>query len=128
MPYTGPGERQSLVATKATKHGAAVVEYGHPGIAAKSTQAAGAYPNAANALAAQNIAVGEEMVVFLTGIHEVASSAITGAVSVGTPLYIVAADNTLTTTASGNVKFGRVSEVDSATGRVLVNLNLRDTI
>lgn len=129
MPSEGPGSRYSVIATKAAIHGRPVVENGHPGIAAKSTQAAPAYPTTTNATAAKNIAIGEEMVIMLTGLHEIPSSLLPAGAVAGTPLWIVAADNTLqNATAAGRVKFGVVSSIDATLGRALVNLNLRDTL
>jgi hypothetical protein len=99
MPAEGPGERYSVVATKAVAHGAPAVENRHPGIAAKSAQAQPAAVSVANALAAQQIAVGEEMVIMLTGLHDFPSSFLPVAAAVGDPLWIRTADNSLTNQA-----------------------------
>lgn len=136
MPIEGPGSRYSVVASKATRHGAPVVENFHPGIAAKSSQVEPMVASAANALLAQNIAIGEEMVIMLAGIHEVAVADLPAGAVVGAPLWITTADNGLADAAealtgglteAGYVKFGRISSIDVALGRAMVNLNLRDT-
>jgi hypothetical protein len=128
MPIEQPGSRYSVVATKATSHGKPAVEKNHPGIAAKSAQAAPAYPSVANALAAQQIAIGEEFVIMLTGAHEVAVADLPAGAAVGDAVFIRVADNVLVNAAgAGIVKFGRISSIDTALGRSLVNLNLRDT-
>lgn len=128
MPIEGPGSRYSVVATKATVHGAPAVENAHPGIAAKSSQVEPMVASAANALLAQNIAIGEEMVIMLAGAHEVAVADLPAGAAAGDPLWITEADNSLADAAgAGLVKFGRISSIDVALGRALVNLNLRDT-
>lgn len=134
MPYEGEGQRYSVAATKATAHGKPVVENRHPGFAAKSAQAAPMAVSVANALLAQQIEVGEEMVIMLTGVHEVAVADLPGGAAVGDRIYITLADNVLTTHAiatTGDVleaayaKFGIISSIDATLGRALVNLNLR---
>lgn len=128
MPAEQEGVRFSCVATKAGAHGDPAVELNHPGIAAKSSQAAPAYPSAANALAAQQIAVGEEQVIMLNGAHEIRSALLPAGAAAGDALWIAVADNTLANAAgAGLVKFGRISSIDATLGRALVNLNLRDT-
>lgn len=128
MPETGPGKRFSTLATKATAHGKPVIEKNHPGIAFKSTQTPPAYPSAANALLVPNIAIGEEFVIDMTGLHEVDHALLPGGAVVGDALWIVIADNTLAlAAAAGRVPFGRVSEINATSGRDQVNLNLRGT-
>lgn len=128
MPTEGPGSRFSVVATKATAHGKCAVERHHPGVAAKSTQAAPAYPSVANALAAQQIAIGEEFVIMLTGLHEVLVADLPAGAVAGDAVFIREADNVLVNAAgAGIIKFGRISSIDATLGRALVNLNLRDT-
>jgi hypothetical protein len=137
MPAEGPGSRYSVVATKATVHGRPVVENKHPGIAAKSAQAAPAAVSVANATAAQAIAIGEEMVIMLAGLHDVAVSLLPGSAAVGDPLWITIADNVLANAATAltggvteaaYVKFGVISSIDTTLGISQVNLNLRDTL
>jgi len=99
MPSEGPGSRYSVLATKAVAHGAPAVENRHPGIAAKSAQAQPAAVSVANALAAQQIAIGEEMVIMLAGLHDFPSSFLPAAAAVGDPLWIRTADNSLTNQA-----------------------------
>lgn len=99
MPYEAPGSRFSTVATKATVHGDPAVEHKHPGIAAKSSQAAPAVPSVANALAAQQIAIGEELVIMLLGLHEVDTDLLPGGAAAGDALYIAEADNSLLSAA-----------------------------
>lgn len=95
MPAEGPGVRQSLIATKATEHGAPVVEKKHPGIAAKSAQVEPMAATAANALLADNIGIGEEFVVMLGGVHEIPSALLPGGAVEGDGLWIREADNLL---------------------------------
>jgi hypothetical protein len=128
MPYEGPGERYSVIATKAAIHGRPAVENGHGGIAAKSSQAAPATVSTANATAAQAIAIGEEMVIMMHGVHEVPSALLPGGAIAGTPLWIVAADNSLANAAAaGRTKFGIVDSIDAVLGRALVNLTQRSS-
>lgn len=95
MPAEGPGTRFSTPATKATTHGAPVVELGHPGIAAKSSQVEPMAATAANALLAVEIEVGEEMVIMLAGLHPVAADLLPAGADEGDPLWIDTSDNTL---------------------------------
>lgn len=100
MPAEGPGSRYSVLATKAVAHGAPAVENRHPGIAAKSAQAQPAAVSVASALAAQQIGVGEEMVIMLAGLHEfLPTSLLPAGAAVGDPLWIRTADNSLTNQA-----------------------------
>lgn len=137
MPSEGAGERYSVVATKAVVHGKPAVEKKHPGIAAKSAQAAPAAVSVANATAAQQIAIGEEFVIMLTGLHDVAVADLPGGAAVGDPLYIEIADNSLANAAEAltsglveaeYVKFGRISAIDATLGIAQVNLDLRSTL
>lgn len=128
MPYEGPGERYSAIATKATTHGAPAVELNHPGIAAKSAQVAPMVPSVANATVAQQIAIGEEFVIMMSGSHEVATSLLPAGYAVGTQLWIATADNSLqSAAAAGRVKFGVIDDIDATRGVAHVNLNLRGT-
>lgn len=134
MPLEGPGRRYSVTATKATSHGKPAVELAHPGIAAKSTQVAPMVPSVANAALAVQIGIGEEFVIMLTGVHEVAVADLPAGAAAGDPLYIKASDNTLhkavdavTSGAlnAGFFKFGVIDSIDTTLGRAQVNLNLR---
>lgn len=143
MPAEAPGSRESVIATKATTHGKAVVEYGIPGQAAKSTQALPAYPSVANALAAQQIGVGEEFVIMTAGRHTfdaaltpLPGAAVAGADLTRSALYIRHSDNSLVLAATalaagvlqaGFSKFGLLIFVDTVFNRYDVNLNLRST-
>lgn len=136
MPLEGPGARFDVIATKATSHGAPATELGHPGIAAKSAQIAPGVPSVASAAAAVLIAIGEDFVIMLTGVHEVATSLLPGGTVAGSKLYIKESDNTLALAATalttgllnaGFLKFGVVDSIDSGHGRAQVNLNLRGT-
>lgn len=136
MPSEGPGARFSCVATKASVHGNPVVEVGHAGIGAKSGQPAPAAVSVANATAAQAIAIGDDMVVMMEGLHTFASSFLPGGAAVGNPVYIRASDNALVLAATaltagvlnaGFWKFGLISEIDTALARVSINLSRRDS-
>lgn len=130
MPLEGPGRRFAATATKATTHGAHTVELNHAGIAAKSQQIAPMAPSVANAALAVAIAIGEEFVIMMDGVHELATSALPGGTVAGSQLYIRPADNTLHlagATAAGDVKFGVVDEIDTTHGRAQVNLSQRSS-
>jgi hypothetical protein len=123
MPYERPGQGYYATATKALTHGDPCTEDGVVGVAIK--QKAPAWDAG---LADQDaIAIGEAFHIRTKGIHQVAF--VTGAAK-GDPIYIVAADNTLTETASGNIKFGRVVEIEgqrgTPTGFMRVDLDLKD--
>jgi len=111
MPEQGPGQRQDVEATKATSHGAPVVEMGLPGIAAKSEQAAPAYPTPENALAAQQIAIGERFVIMLSGKVAVSYDDLPEGADEGNPLWIRVADNGLTLSPAA----GGANEVQTLT-------------
>jgi hypothetical protein len=126
MPIEGPGRRYVAVATKATTHGAPVVELNHAGVAAKSAQIAPMTPSVANAAIAQQIAIGETFVIMLGGRHEVATASLPGGAVAGTQLWITPADNSLkSATAAGLVKFGVIDSIDTVRARALVNLDQR---
>jgi hypothetical protein len=136
MPMEGPGRRYDATATKATAHNQPVVELNHPGIAAKSTQIAPAAPSVANAIAAQQIAIGEDFVIMLDGDHTFASSFLPSGAAAGSQLYIKASDNSLHLAVdavtsgvlnAGFLKFGVVDYIDTTNAVVSVNLNLRST-
>lgn len=128
MSVQQPGERYSTVATKPLRHKQPAIEDGHPGVGLKSAQPAPMVPNAANAAAAEAIAVGEEFVIALTGAWPIEVDLLPAAAAVGDPLWITEADNALAAAGgAGLVKFGRISSIDATLGLALVNLNLRDT-
>lgn len=130
MPLEAPGRRYDASATKATTHGAPTVELNHAGIAAKSAQVAPMAPSVANAAIAQQIAVGEDFVIMMDGVHEVATNLLPAGTVAGSQLFIRPADNTLHlagATAAGDVKFGLVDEIDATLGRAQVNLTQRSS-
>jgi hypothetical protein len=136
MPLESPGSRFSVIATKATTHGAPATELGHPGVAAKSDQAAPMAVSLANAAIAQQIGIGEEFVIMLAGGHEVATSLLPVGAVAGSKLYIKESDNSLVLAATalssgvlqaGYLRFGVIDSIDSTHGRAAVNLNLRST-
>jgi hypothetical protein len=127
MPYERPGQGHYTTATKATTHGALVVEDSVVGIAIKqkavSWQAG---------LAAQNqIGIGEAFHIRTKGVRQVPFLA--GSVK-GTSLYIITATNVLTAsaqTAPTGYKVGKVVEVQgqrgTPTGFMRVDLDLKDS-
>lgn len=128
MSVQQPGERFSVAATKAVRHKRPAIELGHPGIALKSANPDPMVPNAANAALAEQIAVGEEMVIALSGAWPVEVALLPAGAVAGAALWIDPADNSLEAAAgAGLVKFGRISSIDATLGLALVNLNLRDT-
>lgn len=139
MPYEGPGQRTDRVLTRApVQHGDPVVEDGIPGRAAKSTQGLGGVPNAANAAAAREIAVGETFVLQHGGIGSIRADLLPAGAAEGDALYIDEDDNTLADAAealtgglveAGYRKFGLLVDMidESSEDHVLVNFDLRDT-
>lgn len=127
MPYQGPGLRQEATATKVVNHGDPVVENNFSGSAFKTAQL-GTFV-APNAAAVRQIAIGEKFVIELGGMQEVPFAKIVGgaaAAPLGTPLYIVKADNNVTPaagTVGTTVKFGVVAEVITARSVIRVNTN-----
>jgi hypothetical protein len=130
MPYERPGERHYATATKAVAHGLPVVEGGVVGVAIKQIA-----PPAGTGLTDPlntTIQIGEKFVIDVKGIVEVPNTGPGMAAAVkGTPVYIVAADNTLTTTGPAGGKFGRVTELPgerkTPTGYCRVNMDMRDS-
>lgn len=128
MPSEGPGRRYDAIATKAAVHGAPVVELNHAGQAAKSAQAVPMAVSVANATIAQQIAVGEEFVIMLDGVHEFANSYLPASGAVGDQLWINPANNALARASSaGFVKFGVIDWIDTTLGRFQVNLTQRSS-
>lgn len=128
MPLEGPGRRISVTATKATTHGAPAVELNHAGVAAKSEAIPPMAPSVANAALAVAIAVSEEFVIMLDGVHEVATSLLPAGAAAGDALWIATADNTLHNAAgAGLVKFGLIDSIDTTLGRAQVNLTQRSS-
>lgn len=136
MPYESPGRRYDATATKQVNHGDPSVELGHGGIAAKSAQTPPMAPSVANALLAQQIAVGEEFTIMLDGIHEVSTTLLPVGAVAGSQLYIEADDNSLVLAAeattggvlnAGFTKFGVIDSIDTALGEALVNLTQRSS-
>lgn len=99
MSVQGPGERQDVVATKAAVHKTPACELHMPGIALKSAQPVPMVPTAANAIAAQAIAIGEEFVIALSGIWPIPSALLPAGAAAGDPLWITEADNSLASAA-----------------------------
>lgn len=135
MPAERSGQRQSLIFTKQVTHGDPCEEKNHTGIAAKSLQAQPAYPSVANALAAQEIMVGEEGVVMMEGTHPVSTDLLPGGAAVGNAVYITKADNALVLEATAltagvleaaYAKFGLISEIDTDLDIAQINLSRRD--
>jgi len=138
MPGQAPGTSFSCTATKATGHNKPAVELNHAGIAAKSTQPPAMAPNAANAKAATEIAIGEEMVILMAGSHEFASSLLPGGSAAGDRLAIKVSDNSLVKIAAGAaankaieegllVKFGVIDSIDTTAALAHVNLSQRSS-
>lgn len=114
MPYNRPGKMFYFTATKAVNHGAPVTELGFVGTAVKQQAPAfGIGPQTNPALVA--IAIGEKAVMITKGVVEIPVTGISSP-AVGDPVYITAADNTMSKTASGNLKFGRITELAGTRG------------
>lgn len=127
MPYSRPGKDFYYTATKAVQHGAPVVEAGITGVAIKQ-KAAPFGTGPADNVALSRVEVGEDFAILVKGIVQVpfVSTSVKG-----DPIYIVAASNALTKTASANVKYGVVVEVQGQrgcpTGFMRVDLDLKST-
>jgi Uncharacterized conserved protein (DUF2190) len=128
--YNRPGTRYYVnAATKAVLHAAPVVEDNVVGVAQKQKQplssvGIGGAPNPQI-----NIPVGEAFAIVCKGIVQVPYVA---TAAKGTPIYITATNNTLSLTAAGNVKYGRVVEIQgqrgTPTGFMRVDLDSKDSI
>lgn len=138
MPARQPGSTFHTAATKEVVHGNPCVELQHAGIAHKSTQAVPAVPNVANATAARNILIGEQMVIHMDGMHEFPSALLPGGAKVGDRLFIKHSNNALVAVAAGaavdkiveegtHTKFGVLDEIDTVGARAHVNLTQRSS-
>jgi hypothetical protein len=120
-----PGRMKRATATKVTPHGGACIEENFPGVAVKTK----AKPWSEGLVSPQTIAIGEDFNQIVKGVVEVPQ--VSGAAR-GAAIYITAASNALSTTATGNVAFGRV--VDSQgqrglpTGKMRVDLDAKDSL
>lgn len=124
MPYSRPGAIQLVTATKAVWHGYPATESGFVGVAVKiKAPAAGAGVGTPQ----KQIAIGENFNLIKKG--EVQVRFVPG-VAKGDALYIVPADNTLTETAGGNLRFGVCSalagEKGCPSGYMRVDLDAKD--
>lgn len=123
-----PGAAKYLTATKATNHKAACTELGFTGVAIKQR----AKPWSEGYTNPGVIAIGEQFVMRVRGQHEFPNTGISGATQ-GQAVYIVAATNALTLTASGNVPFGYVAELPGGnrgvpTGRLRIDIERKPPV
>lgn len=116
MPAEGPGRRFSAIATKAGIHNHPAVELNHAGVAAKSAQPPAAAPSTANAEAATHIAIGEEFVIMLDGVHDIDRTLLPEGAEVGERLWINPADNKLLLTDEAGEVHPAVKLTITATG------------
>lgn len=128
MPDNRPGKfYYCLAATKAVVHGAPCVEDGITGVAVKQGIAPFGTGPATNA-ALKTVIIGEAFGILPKGVVTVPF--VTSSVK-GSPIYIIAATNVLTLTASANVKYGVVTEIQGQrgcpTGFMRVDLDLKST-
>lgn len=128
MPKNRPGRIKYVTATKATTHGAPVIEDHFVGVAVKTQSPH--WDTAFADLAA--IAVDEEFSIITKGIVEVPITGIDGA-GKGDPIYITDASNALGTSGGGGKSaYGRVAEVAGERGgratHVRVDLDAKDSI
>lgn len=128
MPYNRPGKFYYTTATKAVVHGEACIENGVSGVAVKQKVAPFGTGPATNA-ALVTVQIGEDFGIIDKGIVQVAAVATPAK---GDAIYITAATNVLTKTASANVKYGVVVEIAGQrgcpTGRMRVDLDLKATL
>lgn len=128
MPLERPGNIKYV--TNATggalTHNRPVVHNNFVGVAIKQK----AVDPTAALSTAQQIANGEDFAIQVKGQVTVPNTGITG-VAKGDAVYIVAATQALTTTASGNVKYGRVATLPgqrgTPTGFVVIDLDAKDS-
>lgn len=120
MPYNRPGKMFYAPATKAVVHGMPCIELNIPGVAVKQTAPAFgtgpafSSPGVVNT-ALVTVGIGENFALITKGIVEVPVTGISSP-AVGDAVYITAADNTLSKTASANVKYGRIVELAGVRG------------
>ena len=135
MPVSRPGKMfYPTAATKAVVHGLPVVEENIPGVAIKQgAPAFGTGPGFVGAAvnpALVTIAIGEKFVILSKGIVEVPVQNISAGVK-GDAVYIDAATNLLSKTASGGTKYGRIVEIagqrGTRTGYVRIDLDHKAT-
>ena len=114
MPYNRPGVVQPAVATKAVDHNAPVVELGIVGVAIKQK---GPGSGAGSGAVQKQIAIGEPFAILRKGIVQVPNTGSgVAAAAVGTPIFIIAASNLLTTTLTANTKYGLLVEKAGSRG------------
>jgi hypothetical protein len=128
MPYSRPGRINYATATKAVNHGDPAIEGGIPGVAIKQ-RAAGS--GAGSGTPQKQIAISEKFAMITKGVVQVTNGGSgVSAATPGTPIYIIAASNLLTTTSAGNVKFGMLVEAAGTrgcpTGYCRIDLDKRD--
>lgn len=128
MPYSRPGKMKYVTATKAVNHGLPATELGIVGTAVKQRKPGSGL---GSGTPQYQIAIAEPFVLISKGIVQVPDSGSgVNAAAVGTPIYIIAASNLLTTTAGGNVKFGMLVEKagtrGTPTGWCRVDLDAKD--
>lgn len=108
MPYNRPGKMQYVTATKAVDHGMPVTELGFVGTAVKQRKPGS---GAASGAPQKNIAIAEPFAIITKGVVQVPNTGSgLAAAAAGTAIYIIAASNLLTTTATSNIKFGVLVE------------------
>lgn len=114
-----------VTATKAVWHGYPATESGFVGVAVKQKAPSA---GAASGTPQHQIAIAEDFALITKGVVQV--PVIAGA-AVGDAIYIVAASNTLTETAGGNVKFGQVTALagqqGTPVGYMRIDLDAKDS-
>lgn len=116
MPARKPGSTFAATATKATQHNHPAVELNHGGVAAKTQQVAAAVPSIANAEAAVRIAIEEDFVIMLDGVHTIDSSLLPEGARAGSRLWIDPLTNRLSLTAEIGEVHPAVRVTIAATG------------
>lgn len=124
MPQFERGGKHYTTATKAVNHGDPAIENGIPGQALKQ-----AIPGAASGAGTPytQIGIGEKFVIQYKGVVIVTDPGLSSP-AVGDLVYIIAATNVITKTASGNVKFGVITRLGGtrglASGKLAIDLDL----
>lgn len=123
MPYDAPGERTRVTATRELVSGQPTALDNRRGICAKVQQ----IDRFVNPLSdeATHIQVGEDFVLFETGVHEVPLEGSLVGADVGDRIWVDPDDDALTTSSGGNaLPLGVIEEIDSTRDPEVGRVNL----
>lgn len=128
MPYLRPGNEYHCTAVRQVTHGNPCIVDGVPGIAISQKEPAAT----AGLVTPRVVAVDEDFVIAHQGICQIDASLLATGVR-GDPVFINNTTDALAEAGgAGLVPFGRIIEVagerGTPTGKIRINMNLRDTI